>query len=134
MVCPILLAVGFVILMVSEFSGLAALRIVAVGVLLAGALGGGVRAGLAVQPPALLQKIAARFTHRLARVLVVLLLLPVVLSLVLTMMGAVLRPHADQVSAVALNAGALLALLLLAVIGAAGAVSLRALRAAEGQS
>lgn len=134
MVCPILLAVGFVILMVSEFSGLAALRIVAVGVLLAGALGGGVRAGLAVQPPALLQKIAARFTHRLARVLVVLLLLPVVLSLVLTLMGAVLRPHADQVSAVALNAGALLALLLLAVIGAAGAVSLRALRAAEGQS
>ena len=134
MVCPILLAVGFVILMVSEFSGLAALRIVAVGVLLAGALGGGVRAGLAVQPPALLQKIAARFTHRLARVLVVLLLLPVVLSLVLTLIGAVLRPHADQVSAVALNAGALLALLLLAVIGAAGAVSLRALRAAEGQS
>jgi hypothetical protein len=134
MVCPILLAVGFVILMVSEFSGLAALRIVAVGVLLAGALGGGVRAGLAVQPPALLQKIAARFTHRLARVLVVLLLLPVVLSLVLTLLGAVLRPHADQVSAVALNAGALLALLLLAVIGAAGAVSLRALRAAEGQS
>ncbi len=134
MVCPILLAVGFVILMVSEFSGLAALRIVAVGVLLAGALGGGVRAGLAVRPPALLQKIAARFTHRLARVLVVLLLLPVVLSLVLTLMGAVLRPHADQVSAVALNAGALLALLLLAVIGAAGAVSLRALRAAEGQS
>ena len=134
MVCPILLAVGFVILMVSEFSGLAALRIVAVGVLLAGALGGGVRAGLAVQPPALLQKIVARFTHRLARVLVVLLLLPVVLSLVLTLLGAVLRPHADQVSAVALNAGALLALLLLAVIGAAGAVSLRALRAAEGQS
>ena len=134
MVCPILLAVGFVILMVSEFSGLAALRIVAVGVLLAGALGGGVRAGLAVQPPALLQKIAARFTHRLARVLVVLLLLPVVLSLVLTLLGAVLRPHADQVSAVALNAGALLALLLLAVIGAAGAVSLRALRAADGQS
>ncbi len=134
MVCPILLAVGFVILMVSEFSGLAALRIVAVGVLLAGALGGGVRAGLAVQPPALLQKIAARFTHRLARVLVVLLLLPVVLSLVLTLLGAVLRPHADQVSAVALNAGALLALLLLAVIGAAGAVSLRALRAPEGQS
>ena len=129
-----LLAVGFVILMVSEFSGLAALRIVAVGVLLAGALGGGVRAGLAVEPPALLQKIAARFTHRLARVLVVLLLLPVVLSLVLTLMGAVLRPHADQVSAVALNAGALMALLLLAVIGAAGAVSLRALRAAEGQS
>ena len=134
MVCPILLAVGFVILMVSEFSGLAALRIVAVGVLLAGALGGGVRAGLALEPPALLQKIAARFTHRLARVLVVLLLLPVVLSLVLTLLGAVLRPHADQVSAVALNAGALLALLLLAVIGAAGAVSLRALRAAEGQS
>ena len=129
-----LLAVGFVILMVSEFSGLAALRIVAVGVLLAGALGGGVRAGLAVEPPALLQKIAARFTHRLARVLVVLLLLPVVLSLVLTLIGAVLRPHADQVSAVALNAGALMALLLLAVIGAAGAVSLRALRAAEGQS
>ena len=132
-----LLAVGFVILMVSEFSGLAALRIVAVGVLLAGALGGGVRAGLAVEPPALLQKIAARFTHRLARVLVVLLLLPVVLSLVLTLMGAVLRPHADQVSAAALNAGALMALLLLAVIGAAGAVSLRALRAmraAEGQA
>jgi hypothetical protein len=129
-----LLAVGFVILMVSEFSGLAALRIVAVGVLLAGALGGGVRAGLAVEPPALLQKIAARFTHRLARVLVVLLLLPVVLSLVLALMGAVLRPHADQVSAAALNAGALMALLLLAVIGAAGAVSLRALRAAEGQS
>jgi len=129
-----LLAVGFVILMVSEFSGLAALRIVAVGVLLAGALGGGVRAGLAVEPPALLQKIAARFTHRLARVLVVLLLLPVVLSLVLTLMGAVLRPHADQVSAAALNAGALMALLLLAVISAAGAVSLRALRAAEGQS
>ena len=129
-----LLAVGFVILMVSEFSGLAALRIVAVGVVLAGALGGGVRAGLAVEPPALLQKIAARFTHRLARVLVVLLLLPVVLSLVLTLIGAVLRPHADQVSAVALNAGALMALLLLAVIGAAGAVSLRALRAAEGQS
>jgi len=129
-----LLAVGFVILMVSEFSGLAALRIVAVGVLLAGALGGGVRAGLAVEPPALLQKIAARFTHRLARVLVVLLLLPVVLSLVLALMGAVLRPHADQVSAAALNAGALMALLLLAVIGAAGAVSLRALRAAEGQA
>ena len=62
------------------------------------------------------------------------LLLPVVLSLVLTLMGAVLRPHADQVSAAALNAGALMALLLLAVIGAAGAVSLRALRAAEGQS
>ena len=99
-----MLAVGFVILMVSEFSGLAALRIVAVGVLLAGALGGGVRAGLALEPPALLQKIAARFTHRLARVLVVLLLLPVVLSLVLTLMGAVLRPHADQVSAAALNA------------------------------
>ena len=134
MVCPMLLAVGFVILMVSEFSGLAALRIVAVGVLLAGALGGGVRAGLAVEPPALLQKIAARFTHRLARVLVVLLLLPVVLSLVLTLMGAVLRPHADQVSAAALNAGALMDLLLLAVIGAAGAVSLRALRAAEGQA
>jgi len=129
-----LLAVGFVILMVSEFSGLAALRIVAIGVLLAGALGGGVRAGLAVEPPALLQKIAARFTHRLARVLVVLLLLPVVLSLVLTLMGAVLRPHADQVSAAALNAGALMALLLLAVISAAGAVSLRALRAAKGQS
>lgn len=129
-----LLAVGFVILMVSEFSGLAALRIVAVGVLLAAAVGGGVRMGLAVEPPALLRKIAARFTPRLARVLVVLLLLPVVLSLLLTLAGAVLRPHADQVPAAVLNAGALMALLLLAVITAAGAVSLRALRAAEGQS
>ena len=43
MVCPILLAVGFAILLVSESTGLAALRIVAVGVLLAGAIGGGAR-------------------------------------------------------------------------------------------
>ena len=41
MVCPLLLAIGLALLLVSEFTGLAALRIVAVGVLLAGAVGGG---------------------------------------------------------------------------------------------
>ena len=53
MVCPILLAVGLAILLVSEFTGIAALRIVAVVVLLSGAIGGGIRAGLATEPPAL---------------------------------------------------------------------------------
>ena len=62
MACPFLLAIGFAILLVSEFTGLAALRIVAVGVLLAGAIGGGVRAGLATEPPALFGRIAARFS------------------------------------------------------------------------
>lgn len=131
MVCPILLAVGFAILLVSEFTGLAALRIVAVGVLLAGAIGGGVRAGLAAEPPALFGRIAARFTSKLARIVIVLLMLPVALTLVLAVTGAVLHPHADLVSASALIMGALVALLLLGVLAAAVAIALRALRSAE---
>jgi hypothetical protein len=131
MVCPILLAVGFAILLVSEFTGLAALRIVAVGVLLAGAIGGGVRAGLAAEPPALFGRIAARFTTRIARVVVVFLMLPVALTLVLALTGAALHPHGDQVSSVALTAGAAVTLLLLAVLSAALAIALRALRIAE---
>ena len=131
MVCPILLAVGFAILLVSEFTGLAALRIVAVGVLLAAAIGGGVRAGLAAEPPALFGRIAARFTTRIARVVVVFLMLPVALTLVLALTGAALHPHGDQVSSVALTAGAAVTLLLLAVLSAALAIALRALRIAE---
>ena len=131
MVCPILLAVGFAILLVSEFTGLAALRIVAVGVLLAGAIGGGVRAGLAAEPPALFGRIAARFTTRIACVVVVLLMLPVALTLVLALTGAALHPHGDQVSSVALTAGAAVTLLLLAVLSAALAIALRALHIAE---
>jgi hypothetical protein len=129
--CPFLLAIGFAILLVSEFSGLAVLRIVAVGVLLAGAIGGGVRAGLATEPPALFGRLAARFTAKAARVVIVLLALPVALTLVLAVTGAALHPHADLVSASALMAGALVALLLLAVLAAAVAIALRALRSAE---
>ena len=131
MVCPILLAVGFARLLVSDFTGLAALRIVAVGVLLAGAIGGGVRAGLAAEPPALFGRIAARFTTRIACVVVVLLMLPVALTLVLALTGAALHPHGDQVSSVALTAGAAVTLLLLAVLSAALAIALRALHIAE---
>ena len=131
MVCPILLAVGFAILLVSEFSGLAVLRIVAVGVLLAGAIGGGVRAGLAAEPPALFGRIAARFPAKLARVLIVLLMLPVALTLVLALTGAALHPHGDLVSAGALLAGALVALVLLGVLAAAVALALRPLHSAE---
>jgi hypothetical protein len=131
MACPFLLAIGFAILLVSEFTGLAALRIVAVGVLLAGAVGGGVRAGLAAEPPALFSHIAARFTARIARVVIVLLMLPVALTLVLAVTGAALHPHGDLVSASALIAGAFVALLLLGVLAAAVALALHALRSAE---
>jgi hypothetical protein len=129
MVCPILLAVGFAILLVSEFTGLAGLRIVAVGVLLAGAIGGGVRAGLAAAPPLLFEKIAARFTQKIARVIVVLLTLPVALTLVLAVAGAALHPRDEQSAAMAAGAG--VALILLAFLAAALAIALRALRVAE---
>ena len=131
MACPFLLAIGFAILLVSEFTGLAALRIVAVGVLLAGAIGGGVRAGLATEPPALFGRIAARFSSKLARIVIALLVLPVALTLVLALTGAALHPHVDLVSASALIAGALVALLLLGVLAAAVAIAWRALRSAE---
>ena len=131
MACPFLLAIGFAILLVSEFTGLAALRIVAVGVLLAGAIGGGVRAGLATEPPALFGSIAARFSTKLARIVIALLVLPVALTLVLALTGAALHPHVDLVSASALIAGALVALLLLGVLAAAVAIAWRALRSAE---
>jgi hypothetical protein len=131
MACPFLLAIGFAILLVSEFTGIAALRIVAVGVLLAGAIGGGVRAGLATEPPALFGRIAARFSTKLARIVIALLVLPVALTLVLALTGAALHPHVDLVSASALIAGALVALLLLGVLAAAVAIARRALRSAE---
>ena len=131
MACPFLLAIGFAILLVSEFTGLAALRIVAVGVLLAGAIGGGVRAGLATEPPALFGRIAARFSSKLARIVIALLVLPVALTLVLALTGAALHPHVDLVSASALIAGALVALLLLGVLAAAVAIAWRALRSVE---
>ena len=131
MACPFLLAIGFAILLVSEFTGLAALRIVAVGVLLAGAIGGGVRAGLATEPPALFGRIAARFSTKLARIVIALLVLPVALTLVLALTGAALHPHVDLVSGSALIAGALVALLLLGVLAAAVAIAWRALRSAE---
>jgi len=131
MVCPILLAVGFAILLVSESTGLAALRIVAVGVLLAGAIGGGVRAGLASEPPALFKALAARFTHKLARVLVFVLLLPTALSLLLAVVGALLRTDYAQISALWMMLGAVIALTLLAVLAAALTLAGRALRVAE---
>ena len=131
MVCPILLAVGFAILLVSESTGLAALRIVAVGVLLAGAIGGGVRAGLASEPPALFKALAARFTHKLARVLVFVLLLPTALSLLLAVVGALLRTDYAQISALWMMLGAAIALTLLAVLAAALTLAGRALRVAE---
>ena len=131
MVCPILLAVGFAILLVSESTGLAALRIVAVGVLLAGAIGGGVRAGLASEPPALFNALAARFTHRLARVTILVLLLPTALSLLLALIGALLRADYAQISALWMMLGAVIALMLLAVLAAALTLAGRALRVAE---
>ena len=97
----------------------------------AGAIGGGVRAGLATEPPALFGRLAARFTAKAARVVIVLLVLPVALTLVLALTGAALHPHVDLVSASALIAGALVALLLLGVLAAAVAIAWRALRSAE---
>ena len=131
MVCPILLAVGFAILLVSESTGLAALRIVAVGVLLAGAIGGGVRAGLASEPPALFNALAARFTHTLVRVTILVLLLPTALSLLLALTGALLRTDYAQISALWMMLGAVIALMLLAVLAAALTLAGRALRVAE---
>ena len=131
MVCPLLLAIGLALLLVSEFTGLAALRIVAVGVLLAGAVGGGVRAGLAAEPPALFTSVATRFTPKLARVLVVILMLPVALTLMLAVLGAAWRAGSQPVSPAVTAAGAVVALALLGVLTAAVALALRALRAAE---
>jgi len=133
-VCPILLAVGFAILLVSEFTGIAALRIVAVAVLLSGAIGGGIRAGLAVEPPAVFARIAGRFTPAVARVIAVVLMLPVALTLVLAVIGAAVRPANTPAMAAQLAAGAAVALVLLAVLGAALALALRALRAGAGKS
>ncbi len=131
MVCPILLAIGFGILLVSESTGLAALRIVAVGVLLACAIGGGVRAGLAAEPPALFTALAARFTHKLARGMALVLLLPTVLSLLLALTGALRRTDHAQISALWMILGAVIALVLLAVLAATLTLARRALRVAE---
>ena len=134
MVCPILLAVGLAILLVSEFTGIAALRIVAVVVLLSGAIGGGIRARLATEPPALFKSIATRFTTKLARVITVVLILPVALSLILAVIGAALRPAATPAMAAQLAIGAAVALVMLAVLAAALALALRALRASAEKS
>ena len=126
MVCPLLLAIGFGILLVSEFTGVAALRIVAAGVLLAGAIGGGVRAGLAADAPALFVKLVQRFTLKIARVLAVVLMLPVALTLVLAMTGAALRDNGTQSSMSLTLMGAVIALVLLALLAAALAIVMRA--------
>jgi hypothetical protein len=125
--CVLLFAGGVVLLLVVETGGPVALRIVAVAALLAGAIGGGVRAGLAAEPPALFATLAARLTHGVARALVAVLLLPAALTLVLAVAGAVLRPQGASPTT-ALAAGAAVALVLLAVLAAALAVALRALR------
>ena len=131
LVCALLLAIGVVILLASESTGLAALRIVAVGVLLAGAIGGGVRAGLASEPPALFMALAARFTHKLARVTTLVLLLPTALSLLLALIGALLRSDYAQTSALWMMLGAVIALTFFAVLAAALTLAGRALRVAE---
>jgi hypothetical protein len=130
MACPILLAVGVALLLVSEYTGVAALRIVAVFVLLAGAIGGGISSGLAAEPPALLKTIAARFTTTLVRVIAVLLVLPAALGLMLAVVGAAVHTAESPVAAASVAAGAGVALALLAALAAALAVALRACRAA----
>lgn len=130
----LLLAAGFGLLLLSELGGVPALRIVAVVMLIAAAIGGGVQAGLAAEPPALFKSIAARFTLAIARAVAVLLVLPVATVLILVVGGAALHTADSPAGTAAVMAGAAIALALLAVLAAALAVALRALRSAATES
>ena len=122
----LLFAAGFGLLLLSELGGVPALRIAAVVLLIAAAIGGGVQAGLAAEPPALFKSIAARFTLAIARAVAVLLVLPVAAVLILVV-GSAAFHGADSPSGT-VTMGAAIALVLLAVLAAALAVALRALR------
>ena len=125
LVCPLLFAVGLALLLASETSGLAALRIVAVALLLAGAVGGGARAALATTPPALFTALAARLTPRFARGLAVVLALPAAATLLIAPVAML------GVGTPAALFGALVAIGLLAVLVFALTLAFKALRRAE---
>ncbi len=126
----LLLAAGFGLLLLSELGGVPALRIVAVALLLAGTIGGGVKSGLAAAPPALFKSLAARFTLAIARVIAVLLVLPVATALILVVGGAAVHGADSTAGTAAVMTGAVIALALLAILAAAVVVALRALRSA----